>query len=338
MIIACESSTQYLSPPAKTSLPALHVEGRDIKNDSGQKLVFKGVNLIGAGEMFFYFLDSWNMTYFDKAASWNAQVLRIPIHYPAYKWYQKNRPGEFFNHLEEGIEWAARNGMYTILDFHSCGWPSTGEYFGDAYDETWQSNIYAFTPAELEQFWHDFAERYASDNRIAFFDLFNEPAKENPSTGGVGDDVSLAAWLEWREYAEKLIDLIRAHDPARLVLVGGLEFSYYINWANKYPVQRDNVVYSVHIYPEKNWQHSWDEAFGDVSQKIPILVGEVGFKQDDTNFDALKASYGIPLMDYLESKQIGWLAWVFGSEWGFKLIEDRTFAPTRVGEFFKSRM
>jgi hypothetical protein len=43
-------------------------------------------------------------------------------------------------------------------------------------------------------------------------------------------------------------------------------------------------------------------------------------------------------MDYLESKQLGWLAWVFGSEWGFNLIEDWTFAPTRVGEFFKSRM
>lgn len=211
--------------------------------------------------------------------------------------------------------------------------------FWRGYDENWRGNIYEFTPEELKDFWNVTSKYFANDTRIAFYDLFNEPAKEDPNTGGVGDDISLEAWLEWRDFAEELIDIIRQNDPNRTVLVGGLMFSYYINFAAEYPVRRPNVVYSVHIYNNTNWMKSWDEAFGNVASQIPILVGEVGFDPDDPNIGGTVEDFANPLLNYLEERNIGWLAWNFSPEWGpLRLLLDWNYTPSYSGKFFYEKL
>jgi len=321
----------------RSKLPALHVQGNKILDENGNRIIFRGVNSIGVGEMM-YCYKRWNKEYFEKMKEWNVKIVRFPIHYAAYKWYEENQPGYFLENLDQGIEWAAKNGIYSIIDFHSCGWPLTGEYFGGGYDSNWRRNIYEFTPEELKNFWNTVSKFFANDTRIAFYDLFNEPAKDDPSMGGVGDDVSLEAWLEWRNFAEELIDIIRENDPNRVVLVGGLQFSYYINHAMDYPVRRSNVVYSVHIYNNTNWMVSWEDAFGNAASRVPVLVGEVGFDPDDPNIGGTVENFALPLLNYIEEKNIGWLAWNFGPEWSPKLLLDWSYTPTVSGEFFYEKL
>lgn len=322
----------------RSQLPALHVQGNEILDENGNRVVLHGVNSLGVGEMLYYFPDKWNEEYFKKMKEWNVKIVRFPIHYGLYKWYEEKLPGYFLKSLDQGIELAAKNGIYSIIDFHSIGWPPTGEYSGEIYDPNWGGNPYEFTPEELEDFWRKVSKYFANDTRIAFYDLFNEPAKEDHNIGGVGEDISLEAWLEWRNFAERLIDIIRENDPNRVVLVGGLQFSYYINHSVEYPVRRPNVVYSVHVYKETNWMTSWDEAFGNASSQVPVLVGEVGFDPEDPNVGETIENFALPLMDYLEEKSVGWLAWNFSPEWPPKLLLDWNYSPTVAGEFFYEKL
>lgn len=338
-----EEQTTPQTPPAeeppleRTRLPRIYVQGSDILDENGNKVVFHGVNSIGVGELIYY-EEKWNEEYFEKMSEWNVRIVRLPIHYASYWWNEQQNPGSFLRMLDQGIEWAAKHHIYSIIDFHSCGWPPTGEYFGGEYDHNWHRNIYEFTPEELKDFWDTVSRYFAGDTRIAFFDLFNEPAKENPNTGGVGDDISVEAWLEWRDFAEGLIDIIRANDPERAVLVGGLQFGYNIMHTANYPIRRENVVYSVHVYKNTDWMTSWDVAFGNLAGRVPILLGEVGFDPNDPRNPATVEDFARPFIDYLDSKNIGWVAWIFGPVWGPSLISDWEGTPTEAGAFFKERL
>ncbi|MGC8842877.1 MAG: glycoside hydrolase family 5 protein [bacterium] len=323
-----------------SSLPRLQVVGNEIRDENGNRLVLKGVNALDPASMVKYY-NHFGEEYFKKMREWGAKIVRIPVHYPAFKFFEKIEEGSYLRLLDQAVEWSARNGMYVVIDFHSIGWPPTGEYQKvQTPDPNW-GQIYYFTASELKDFWKRVSRHFANDSRIAFFDLFNEPAKGLPN----GQDTSLQAWLEWRDFAENLIDIIRENDPKRLVLVGGLQFAYDIRYAKDYPIRRDGVVYSVHIYPWSlmpgDWHANWDTAFGNNASVRPILVGEVGFDPNSTE-EGLKGTaddFGIPLIDeYLKPRNIGWLAWNFSPEWTPCLLLNWNYEPTASGSFFKDRL
>lgn len=317
-------------------LPALKIEGNKTMYENGTHIVFRGVNMLGIPELLYYYSDHWNESYFQKMAEWNIKIVRMPIHGPAFFWYEENQPGYLLKQLDQAIQWAAKYGIYTIIDFHSCGWPVTGYHYGGGWDDTWKQNIYEFSVDQLKDFWVKMSKYFENDTRIAFFDLFNEPAKEDPNRGGVGEDLSASAWMEWKALAEELIDLIRANDPNRIVMVGGLQFAYCINSSVAFPVNRSNVLYSVHVYNESNWQISWDEAFGIPSLSVPVIVGEFGFDPNDPNVNTTIANFAEPLLNYLNSHSIGYLAWLFAPlVWGgFNMVLDWDFNPSIEGTFF----
>ncbi len=320
-------------------LPRLKVVGNEIQDESGNQVVLYGVNAIDPAWMEKYY-HHWDATYFEKMKEWGVKIVRIPVHFPAYRWFEETQPGSYIRLLEQGIEWAARNGIYSVIDFHAIGYPPTGEWQSYGEDPNW-GQIYQFTPEELKEFWRRIAQEFAHDARIAFYDLFNEPAKDLPN----GQNTALDAWLEWRNMAEELIDIIREYDPQRLFLVGGLQFSYDLRYARDFPVRREGVVYSTHTYPWSmmpgDWHANWDTAFGMVSQYVPVIVGEVGFDPDapDEGMRGTPESFGIPLLDgYLKPRNIGWIAWNFGPEWPPCLVADWNWTPTVAGSFFRERM
>ena len=49
--------------------------------------------------------------------------------------------------------------------------------------------------------------------------------------------------------------------------------------------------------------------------------------------------YGYKIIDYLESRGIGWVCWVFDPEWGPRMMKSwDTYELTPGGEFFKKAM
>ncbi len=339
-VSGCGEKGAITAPTEPTIHPKLRVVGNEIRDENNNRTIFRGVNAIDPAWMDRYY-GYWNSEYFQKMKEWGVKIVRIPVHYPAFKWFEQREKGSYLHLLDQGVEWAASRGIYSIIDFHSIGWPPTGEWSNSWDDPDW-GQFYKFTTQELKDFWITISKHFANDSRIAFYDLFNEPAKDLPN----GLNTSLDAWLEWRDFAETLIDLVHENDPDRLVLVGGLQFSYDIRHVKDYPVRRPNVVYSVHIYPWSllpgDWHADWDTAFGNVASSVPILVGEVGFDpnaSDDEGMRGTPESFGIPLLDqYLEPQNIGWLAWNFGPRWLPCLVSDWNYTPTVSGSFFRDRL
>lgn len=326
--------------PQTSGLPRLFVVGNEIRDENNNQIVFYGVNAIDPAWLSLYYRH-WEAAYFQKMKDWGVKIVRIPVHYPAYRWFEEKEKGSYIRLLRQGIEWAANEGIYTVIDFHAIGYPPSGEWQQTQWEDPNWGQIYQFTPQELCDFWTTISKEFANDSRIAFYDLFNEPAKELPG----GQNTTLEAWLDWRNMAESLIDLIRENDPQRLVLVGGLQFSYDLRYVKDYPVRRPGVVYSVHIYPwtllPGEWHAVWDTAFGNLAFYVPILVTETGFEPNATE-DAMRGTpedFGIPLIDgYLKPRNIGWLAWNFGPEWPPCLVSDWDYTPTISGSFFRERM
>lgn len=339
-LIGCGCSVSNTTPTEPSVLPKLIVIGNEICDENNNRVIFYGVNAIDPAWMDQYY-KHWDADYFQKMKEWGVKIVRIPVHYPAFKWYEQKENGSYLRLLDQGVEWAASRGIYTIIDFHSIGWPPSGEWQQSPWNDPNWGQIYQFTSQDLRDFWATISKHFANDSRIAFYDLFNEPAKDLPN----GQNTSLEAWIEWRDMAESLIDVIRENDPHRLILVGGLQFSYDIRHVKDYPVRRPNVVYSVHIYPWSlmpgDWHANWDTAFGNVASSVPILVGEVGFDPNasDEGMRGTPENFGIPLIDqYLKPRNIGWLAWNFGPEWSPTLVSDWNYTPTVSGSFFKDRL
>ncbi len=58
----------YLFPEEefrRSRLPALHVQGNKILDEYGNRIIFRGVNSIGVGEMMYYY-GKWSEEYFEK--------------------------------------------------------------------------------------------------------------------------------------------------------------------------------------------------------------------------------------------------------------------------------
>jgi len=140
------------------------------------------------------------------------------------------------------------------------------------------------------------------------FDLLNEP-----------HDTLVKTWVDW---AYLLTDRVRAIDPQRVVMVGGLDWAYDLRgvW-----LDLPNVIYSTHVYPNKGLD--WDRCFGDLAREVPVFAGEFGGWDEDLD-------WGTKLMDYFDERTMGWTAW----SWRDKPHLQQSGVATRFGSLVKERL
>ena len=178
---------------------------------------------------------------------------------------------------------------------------------------------------------------------VAFHEIFNEPVWANFSW----DPESLPSaesWSQWKDFAEEVIDIIRANDPNTPIIVGGLQWSYDLSFAASNPVDRPNIVYGVHPYPSSNWAKSWEEAFGSLKESHPVFATEFGFCTDDPQSHYYEGNYEgsqpyrEAIISFLEARGISWAVWCFSVSWTPTLLKDLDYTPTEAGEFFRNML
>jgi aryl-phospho-beta-D-glucosidase BglC (GH1 family) len=331
--------------PATARYPdTFHVEGTMLVDSAGQETVFRG--LVPLDPVYQYYAslpDSpyyepyyipWGREHFEKMAAWGATIVSLSIHPVTWRTHGKE---QCLAILDQAIEWAADYGMYVYIDYHSIGFPPSGEY--ESMVNHLYGEIYVTTEEETRAFWRDISSYYAGNNVVALYHLFNEPVYE----GFTGDDPKYIAttsdWLQWKAFAEELIDIVRTNDPDAVIMVSGLNWAYDLSFVVDYPVERGNIVYSTHPYPDSNGYRSWDEAFGVVRDRYPVFATEFGFsiggeKDEETYFGP--GRYRDAIKYYLEKEKISWTAWCFSYIWTPALLEDRSYTPTEPGIFFRS--
>jgi len=310
-----------------------HVQASAFVDQDGEPMVFRGMAAIDP--VYQRFDESpdhaiWNENYYRVMAEWCANIIRLPILPSRVRRFGMEKT---LDTLDQTIAWASENHLYVIIDYHSLGWPPDNYYPSDA---PW----YATTPGEITEFWETVSKRYADNDTVAFYELYNEPITQASHLDYSGSSATLGDWLVWRDFMEEIIASIRANDPDKIILIGGLQFAYDLSFVANEPISGSNVAYATHPYSHPRWKKDWKTAFGDLSVQYPVFATEFGYDNDvspDDDYDG--RPYHEVVIEYLEGHQMSWTTWIFDASWKPTLLLDNTtYQPSSAGEYFRSVM
>ncbi|WP_221030124.1 glycoside hydrolase family 5 protein [Actomonas aquatica] len=299
------------------------VDGNRFVNEAGETVIFRGLAFSDPASL----LERgvWGRGYFEAAKSWNANLVRIPIHPGHWKALGEK---QYLSMLDDAVRWAGELDMYVIIDWHTIGNPLTGVFHGPNYitsrDETFR-------------FWHTIANRYRNNPTVAFYELWNEATNYNGQFGRM-------PWGDYKAFLEDLIWMIQKIDPKVVPLVCGFNWGYDLRNIQREPIEAKGIGYVVHPYPQKskNWDYDWEQIWGFAAQNYPVIATEFGFMREDEpgshNPVIGDEVYGEAIIKFFEERGISWTPWVFDPLWTPNLILDWDYTPSTHGAFFRQKM
>lgn len=196
--------------------------------------------------------------------------------------------------------------------------PMSGSIIGNTSDET------AATTEQFAEFWHELADRFKDNERVAF-GIMNEP--HDMPTQLVFDNNQAA------------VDAIRATGATNLILVPGNNWSGGHSWTQNWGgdllpnsefmgnIQdpANNWVLDIHEYLDTDYSGTATECVNSYEENMAELTAwlrDNGLKAMVTEFggsdsEACKTMLADAL-EYMESNDeyIGWTAWAAGPLWG----------------------
>ncbi len=310
-------------------LPLISVRSNKFVDPDGNVVLFRGLCISDPDKLDMQ--GHWNRDYFAKIKDLGATLVRIPVHPVAWR---ERTPAQYFKLLDQAVGWCTELQMHVIIDWHSIGNLETGIF---------QDPMYETSKQETFNFWRTMARHYAGHNTVAFFELFNEPTTYRDQLGPV-------TWSDWKKTVETEITLIRGYNQQVIPLVAGFDWAYDLTPVHEAPIAAEGIGYTVHPYANKRsrpWEPKWEEDFGFVADKYPMVATEFGGfaspNASSTNTPlagrfAPSADYGPDIIKYLEGKGISWTVWCFDPEWSPSLLRNWDFQLNSSGEFAKAAM
>lgn len=309
---------------AQDKLSRVSVDGNDFVTEDGKTIVFRGLNTSDPDKL--ENEGHWNKSYFEEMKKWGANIVRFPIHPTA--WVKRGKEN-YLKLLDDGIQWAGELGMYVIIDWHSIGNLRTEMYQHDMYDTTRKQTF---------DFWRTIGKKYGSNTTVAFYELFNEPTTYNEELGTI-------TWEQWKELNKEMITIVRANGGKGIPLVAGFNWAYDLTPVKENPLEVEGIAYVSHPYPqkrEKPWEKQWQNDWGFVKEKYPLILTEIGFSGPEDPGAHIPVisdeSYGDAITNYSDEREISYVVWVFDPQWAPRLFEDWNYTPSRHGKYFKNKL
>ena len=296
------------------NMPALHVEGRYLKDAAGNTVL-----LHGYAQTFSPWFNErgtqWNNYDVDKCLSYNQGIIDkimaagwkmnfVRMHMDPY-W--SNTPSSriipesdisafsfdrFKKYLSQVFipmaQYAASKGMYVVM--RPPGVCPDSICVGDAYQQY------------LIKVW-DYVARQPElrNNPAILYELANEPI------GIYHADHTRAGDKEMTAYMQPVVDAVRKHCN-NIVLVPGLGYqSHYAGYAD-YPLQGSNIGFAVHCYPGwyngthdgskeitidyANFRKNWHEQISTIANIAPVVVTEMDWAPVKYNASFGKSTTG----------------------------------------------
>src|SRR5690606_11025971 len=244
---------------AQDKLIRVSVKGNDFVTEDGKTIVFRGLNTSDPDKL--ENEGHWNKAYFEEMKKWGANIVRFPVHPTA--WVKRGKEN-YLKLLDDGIQWAGELGMYVIIDWHSIGNLRTEMYQADMYDTTKKQTF---------DFWRTIGKKYGDNTTVAFYELFNEPTTYNKELGTI-------TWDYWKELNTEMITIVRANGGKGIPLVAGFNWAYDLTPVKDSPLDVEGIAYVSHPYPqkrEKPWEKQWENDWGFVTEKYPLILTEIDF-------------------------------------------------------------
>ena len=261
-----------------SSCGKLQVKNGKLCSESGEPVMLRGVSTNGL-IVTESFINEDLFRELSKDAGVNLFRLAVYTYGVGIIGYCTNGDKERYHRdIENGVEYAARQDMYVIIDWHilSDGDPNT-------YLE------------ESKAFFAEMAEKY-KDYKNVLYEICNEPNKVD--------------WAAVKKYAEAVIPVIREKDPAAVVIVGNPEWSKDLYSVAADPLEFDNILYTLHFYSATHGQQLRDMTEKLSQSGLPIFVSEYGVTaaSGDLPRDLESADEWIAL---LERENISYCMWSF---------------------------
>jgi len=228
------------------SLPWLRVNGRYLVDEMSRPVSLRGVTIkrlehaLPEGEAFLRPFDDMDLAAFQE---WEMSVLAITVAQDlALEGLDEAMPEDYFHAIDETVQSAAKEGIYTVL---RLSLQSSILSFG--YKQEGGSSL-ALPDTGSVDLWATLARRY-SDEPAVLFDLFNTPNKpSNQDSALLG--ISQLFWPVWKHWLMAMIGAIRREHPRAVILARG-PVGDLSGFPLKYSdgSQVNNIVYATEISP-----------------------------------------------------------------------------------------
>jgi len=224
----------------------------------------------------------------------------------------------FFARLDEVIGWALEQGLIVVLNIHH-------------YEEM------ASAPSSHEPrflaLWQQIAEHYQEYPPTLIFELMNEP------------NTAMTASL-WNRFVAKGVSVIRASNPDRNIIIGGVDWNSWYQLPNlQLPPDDGHLIATFHYYLPFHFTHQGAEWIGEEANRwlgttwdaretekaeiqahfdhvaawadqhnVPVYLGEFGaYEKADL---ASRVRWTAYVREQAEAHGFAWAYWEFGAGFG----------------------
>lgn len=217
----------------------LHVDGMFLLDASGDTVVLNGPSLGWHSNWGRFYNDSTVMAFKEK---WGANITRAAIGAhtsgDVVNCYDADS-ADAMTKLYTVIDAAIANGMYII-----CDWHSHENRLDDAM-----------------KFFTDVTGKYGDTPNI-IYEIWNEPTE--------------VEWQEIKDYANKLIPVIREKAPNSVIIVGTPRWDQDVDIASESPLEFDNLLYALHFYAASHGDEYRAKAEKAIANGLPLIISECG--------------------------------------------------------------
>lgn len=159
--------------------------------------------------------------------------------------------------LRTAVAWGAKHGGQVIIDVHNFARYCLGRPAGVReciIDEKIDGNI-PVTRQHFADLWARLAAAFKDEAAVAAYGLMNEPHHLGAS--------------DWKAISQAAVDALRPHDPRRLILVPGEDWSSAMRWPGANGPRawvrdpNDNVAYEAHCYFDRDNSGTYKQTYQD---------------------------------------------------------------------------
>lgn len=253
----------------------LSVSGTALIDESGNEVQLKGISTHGIS----WFPEYINKECFNQLSEdFGANVIRLAMYTAESGGYTTDGNKEELKQLvKDGVNYAKEADMYAIIDWH-----------------TLSDNDPNAALEEAILFFDEMSKEFA-DYENVIYEICNEP--NNGTT-----------WEQIKEYAEKVIPVIRANDKEAVILTGTPNWCQYIDEAAADPLNFENVMHTVHYYAATHKEDLREKVKEAHESGLPIFISEYGIcdASGNGNIDYGQAALWADLQDELNLSSAMW--------------------------------
>lgn len=316
--------------PAIAALTFLRTQGQDMVNESGEKILLRGVGLgnwmLPEGYMWRFGNNGDRPRKIEKVVSDLIGQENAARFWPEYRkryiteadvariaelGFNSVRPalnarlflteGDNAAYVDEGFQlldnlvgWCRTHGLYVVIDMHGAPGGQTGANIDDSPNDQPELFTDKRNQDRLVDLWVKIASRYKDEPTVAAYDLLNEPLPQRTGAAEKYKD-------QLEPLYKRITAAIRQVDSRHMITLEGAD------WANDWSIFGrpfdNNVFYQFHYY-------CWDRPskLNDISRFVeqrarlnaPVWVGETGEKDNAIYWATTQ---------YFEANNIGWSFW-----------------------------